>query len=51
MSAEPQLANAATEGLEGRQDYWYWRLFITAFSFSLFGGGALIVGAVLLPIV
>lgn len=51
MSAEPQLANHAVDSTERRQDYWYWRLFITAFSFSLFGLGALVVGAVLLPIV
>ncbi len=34
-----------------RQDFWYWRLFVTAFSFSLFGLGALVVGTILLPIV
>lgn len=51
MNAEPQLASEATDSVERRRDYWYWRLFMTAFSFSLFGIGALIVGAILLPIV
>jgi 1-acyl-sn-glycerol-3-phosphate acyltransferase len=55
MSAEPQLADEVTDSPQGgdyrRQDFWYWRLFITAFSFSLFGLGALVVGTILLPIV
>ena len=51
MNAEPQLASEAADSSERRRDYWYWRLFMTAFSFSLFGLGALVVGTVLLPIV
>lgn len=56
MNAEPQHANEASDrappgGDYRRRDFWYWRLFVTAFSFSLFGLGALVVGAVLLPIV
>ena len=55
MNAEPQLATAATDSPQvadsRRQDFWFWRLLMTGFSFSLFGLGALIVGAVLLPIV
>lgn len=50
MSADPQLATHTT-GREDRQDYWYWRLFMTGFSFFLFGVGALLVGVFLLPIV
>ena len=51
MSADPQLASAGTDRVERRQDLWYWRLFMTAFSFFLFGIGALLVGMVLLPVV
>ena len=51
MNAEPQLADAATDRPERRRDWWYWRLFMTGFSFFLFGLGALVVGAVLLPAV
>lgn len=51
MNAEPRSADQAPDRPERRQDYWYWRLFMTAVSFSLFGVGALVVGAVLLPIV
>lgn len=51
MSAEPQLADPVTDRPERRRDHWYWRLFMTGFSFSLFGLGALVVGVVLLPIV
>lgn len=51
MNAEPHLVPAATERLQPRQDRWYWRLFVTGFSFFLFGVGALVVGAVLLPVV
>ena len=51
MNAEPHLAPVAAERLEPRQDAWYWRLFITGFSFCLFGVGALVVGTVLLPMV
>lgn len=51
MSADPQLASAATDRPERRRDAWLWRLFLTGFSFLLFGVGALLVGAVLLPVV
>jgi 1-acyl-sn-glycerol-3-phosphate acyltransferase len=51
MNAEPQVADPATDRPERRQDFWYWRLFISAVSWSAFGLGALVVGAVLLPIV
>ncbi|MBL8267641.1 lysophospholipid acyltransferase family protein [Steroidobacter sp.] len=51
MNAEPQLAEPAADRPEGRGDYWLWRFFVTGFSFSLFGVGALVVGVVLLPIV
>lgn len=51
MSAEPQLADHATDRPERRRDFWHWRLFMTAVSFVSFGVGALVVGAVLLPIV
>ena len=51
MNAEPQVAQPATDSHERRRDHWHWRLFMTAMSFSLFGVGALLVGAILLPIV
>jgi 1-acyl-sn-glycerol-3-phosphate acyltransferase len=51
MSAEPQVVTPAAEHPERRGDYWHWRLFMTALSFSLFGLGALLVGAVVLPLV
>jgi 1-acyl-sn-glycerol-3-phosphate acyltransferase len=51
MNAEPHLASATVQRHEPRQDAWYWRLFMTGFSFFLFGVGALLVGAVLLPLV
>lgn len=50
MSADPQLATEAASR-EDRQDYWLWRLFMTGFSFFLFGVGAVLVGVFLLPIV
>jgi len=51
MNAEPHWAAASSDGVERRQDAWYWRLFITAVSFFCFGVGALVVGMVLLPMV
>lgn len=51
MNAEPQVASPATELPEPRRDLWHWRLFMTALSFAFFGVGALLVGAVLLPLV
>lgn len=51
MNAEPQVADRATDRPERRRDFWYWRLFMTAVSWLAFGVGALVVGAVLLPIV
>src|SRR5690349_19352327 len=51
MSADPQLASAATDRAERRRDAWLWRLFMTGFSFFAFGVGALLVGAVVLPVV
>lgn len=51
MTAEPQVAEPAIDRPERRQDFWLWRLFVTAVSWSAFGVGALVVGAVLLPIV
>jgi 1-acyl-sn-glycerol-3-phosphate acyltransferase len=51
MSADPQLAAAAPDRAERRQDWWLWRLFVTGFSFFLFGVGAFVVGALLLPVV
>jgi 1-acyl-sn-glycerol-3-phosphate acyltransferase len=51
MNAEPQAAGQVTDSAERRQDHWHWRLFMTALSFFLFGVGALLVGALLLPAV
>jgi 1-acyl-sn-glycerol-3-phosphate acyltransferase len=51
MNAEPHWTAARSDRAERRQDAWHWRLFMTGLSFSTFGIGALIVGAVLLPIV
>lgn len=51
MNAEPQPASASPQRAERRQDAWHWRLFVTGFSFFLFGVGAFVVGALLLPIV
>jgi 1-acyl-sn-glycerol-3-phosphate acyltransferase len=51
MNAEPQWAAASSDRAERRQDAWHWRLFMTGFSFFLFGIGALVVGTALLPIV
>lgn len=51
MNAESQVAGQATDSPESRQDHWHWRLFMTAMSFFVFGVGALLVGAVLLPAV
>jgi 1-acyl-sn-glycerol-3-phosphate acyltransferase len=51
MTVEPQLATTHPERGERRQDAWHWRLFVTGFSFFVFGVGAFIVGTVLLPIV
>jgi 1-acyl-sn-glycerol-3-phosphate acyltransferase len=51
MNAEPQLADSATDRSERRRDYWLWRLIMTTLSFALFGVGAVVVGAVVLPVV
>jgi 1-acyl-sn-glycerol-3-phosphate acyltransferase len=51
MNAEPQWTTAASGRASRRQDAWHWRLFMTGLSFFAFGIGALIVGAVLLPVV
>jgi 1-acyl-sn-glycerol-3-phosphate acyltransferase len=51
MNAEPHWTAASSDRAERRQDAWHWRLFMTGLSFFSFGVGALIVGAVLLPIV
>lgn len=51
MNAEPHWAAVNPDRTERRQDAWLWRLCITAFSFFMFGVGAVIVGTVLLPIV
>lgn len=50
MSAEPHIAASSPDRAE-RQDWWHWRLFMTGFSFFLFGIGAFVVGALLLPMV
>jgi 1-acyl-sn-glycerol-3-phosphate acyltransferase len=49
VAAQPHAASAALPG--DRRDGWYWRLFMTALSFFLFGVGAAVVGVVLLPLV
>ena len=51
MNAEPHWTAASSDRAERRQDAWHWRLFMTGLSFFSFGVGALIVGAVVLPIV
>jgi 1-acyl-sn-glycerol-3-phosphate acyltransferase len=51
MNAEPHWTTASSGSAERRQDAWLWRLFMTGLSFFVFGLGALVVGAVLLPIV
>jgi 1-acyl-sn-glycerol-3-phosphate acyltransferase len=53
MAAEPHFdsVTAVTVGRERRQDAYYVRFFSTACLFCLFGISALVVGAVLLPIV
>lgn len=51
MNAEPQWTAASSDRVERRQDAWHWRLFMTGLSFFSFGVGAVIVGAVVLPIV
>jgi 1-acyl-sn-glycerol-3-phosphate acyltransferase len=51
MNAEPQVADQVTARPEGGRVFWCWRWFMTAASFAMFGVGALLVGAVLLPIV
>lgn len=51
MNAEPQVVDPATDRATRRRDYWYWRFLITGLSFALFGLGAVLVGAVVLPIV
>lgn len=52
MNAEPHLTTPAAECAgqpQRRRDAWVWRLLVTGFSFFMFGVGALVVGAVLLP--
>lgn len=51
MAADPYLAPQAGELSWPRQDAYYWRFVVTGVSFLLFGIGALIVGAVMLPLV
>jgi 1-acyl-sn-glycerol-3-phosphate acyltransferase len=51
MNAEPHWTAASSDRVERRQDAWLWRLFMTGLSFFSFGVGAVIVGAVVLPIV
>lgn len=50
MSADPDYAPAA-DLASRRQDAYYWRLVTAGICFCLFGLGALVVGAVLLPLV
>jgi 1-acyl-sn-glycerol-3-phosphate acyltransferase len=51
MAANSDFAPPAAAARPRRQDAYYWRFVVTAVSFFLFGLGALVVGAVLLPLV
>jgi 1-acyl-sn-glycerol-3-phosphate acyltransferase len=51
MAAGPELIPATLDERLPRRDAYYWRLFVTALAFCLFGLGALVVGLVLLPLV
>jgi 1-acyl-sn-glycerol-3-phosphate acyltransferase len=51
MAVDPHDISLSTTAATARQDAWLWRLVMTAVYFCLFGLGALVVGAVLLPVV
>jgi 1-acyl-sn-glycerol-3-phosphate acyltransferase len=51
MAADSEINARRALKREVRRDAYYWRLFVTGLSFFLFGLGALVVGAVLLPLV
>lgn len=51
MAAKSEIAAQSAQQTAARRDAYYWRFFGTALSFFLFGVGALVVGAVVLPIV
>lgn len=51
MAADSDFAASTARFGSHRQDAYYWRFVVTGLSFVLFGIGALVVGAVLLPLV
>lgn len=51
MVADSEIAARTASQAQQRRDAYYWRLCGTAISFFLFGVGALIVGAIILPLV
>lgn len=52
MVADSEMTSKGTaSGNERRDAFYYWRFFSTAISFLLFGLGAIVVGAILLPLV
>ncbi|MGH8178642.1 MAG: lysophospholipid acyltransferase family protein [Steroidobacter sp.] len=51
MTAPSDLASATVHAVLDRADAWYWRFLVTGFCFSVFGLGALVLGAVVLPLV
>jgi 1-acyl-sn-glycerol-3-phosphate acyltransferase len=51
MAAEPQLVSSRVSAAAERHDAYYWRLVATGFSFVLFGIGAFVMGAIVVPMV
>jgi len=51
MAAEPHLVSTDVSEVSARRDAYYWRLLWTGIGFLWFGLGAIIVGAIALPIV
>ena len=50
-TVHPEISAGAHDPSAGRSDAYYWRLVVTALSFATFAIGAIVVGALLLPLV